>query len=186
MNKKGFFISLEGVDGCGKTTLIKALSKRLTEQGYTVTSLREPGGAPVSEAIRALLLDPSYTDMAPRTEALLYASARAQVCEQIIRPALSSSDFVIADRFIDSTIAYQGYGRGLDIAFLQQLNALCTDGLTPDLTLLLDIDPKIAQLRRADRESGSDRLEQEGLLFQQRIRKVICKSPVRIRNASFC
>lgn len=165
--QRGLFISLEGIDGCGKTTLKEQLENHLNKK-YEVLMVREPGGTEISEKIRGMLLDIRNEGMLARTEAFLYAAARSQLVEEIIRPALESGKVVIADRYMDSTIAYQGYGRGLDIDFLKELNTLCTAGLTPDLTLLLDIDPQEGQRRR--RQEIPDRLEKEGLDFQSRIR----------------
>lgn len=165
--KAGKFISLEGIDGCGKTTLKEQLEKHLSQK-YEVLMVREPGGTEISEKIRAMLLDIRNDGILARTEAFLYAAARSQLVEEVIRPALAAGEIVIADRYMDSTIAYQGYGRGLDVAFLQQLNQLCTAGLKPDLTLLLDIDPQEGQRRR--KKDIPDRLEKEGIDFQSRIR----------------
>lgn len=179
---KGKFISLEGIDGSGKTTLKEQLSIHL-EGKCELLMLREPGGTDISEKIRELLLDVHNEGILPRAEALLYAAARAQVVEEIIRPALNAGQLVIADRYLDSTIAYQGYGRGLDIDFLKKLNNLCTDGLKPDLTLLLDIDPAEGQRRR--QKDILDRLEKEGLGFQTRVRtgylKMQMEEPDRIK-----
>lgn len=180
--KKGIFISLEGIDGAGKTSLAKGMIP-LLEKNYDIVNIREPGGTLISEKIRDLLLDVRNSGMVSRTEAFLYASARSQVVEEVIRPALAEGKLVLADRFLDSTIAYQGYGRGIDLTFLQQLNELCTGGLKPDLTLLLDIDPKIGCRRRAG--ETPDRLEKEGLDFQARVRKGYLdlweKEPQRIK-----
>jgi dTMP kinase len=168
MAARGKFISLEGIDGCGKTTLREQLHDYFKGK-YEILILREPGGNEVSEKIRDMLLDIRNIGIRPRTEAFLYAASRSQLVEEMIRPALLAGKVVIADRYMDSTIAYQGYGRGLDIAFLQALNQLCTDGLKPDLTLLLDIDPREGQRRR--KKDIPDRLEKEGLAFQSRIRQ---------------
>lgn len=167
MKTSGRFISLEGIDGCGKTTLRDQLSDYLKEK-YEVLVLREPGGTEVSEKIRDMLLDVRNVGIRPRTEAFLYATARSQLVEEMILPALQEGKIVIADRFMDSTIAYQGYGRGIDIEFLKVLNLLCTGGLKPDLTLLLDIEPEEGQKRR--NKQTPDRLEKEGLEFQSRVR----------------
>lgn len=167
MKTSGRFISLEGIDGCGKTTLRDQLSDYLKEK-YEVIVLREPGGTEVSEKIRDMLLDVRNVGIRPRTEAFLYATARSQLVEEMILPALQEGKIVIADRFMDSTIAYQGYGRGIDIEFLKVLNLLCTGGLKPDLTLLLDIEPEEGQKRR--NKQAPDRLEKEGLEFQSRVR----------------
>jgi len=134
-----------------------------------VLSIREPGGNIISEKIRELLLDVTNQGITSRTEALLYAAARSQVVEQVISPALKTGKIVLADRYMDSTIAYQGYGRGLELAFLQELNQLCTGGLKPDLTLLLDLSSEEAWGRR--KKEIPDRLEKEGLVFQEKVRK---------------
>ncbi|HPT68945.1 MAG TPA: dTMP kinase [Syntrophomonas sp.] len=167
MKARGKFISLEGIDGCGKTTLREQLHDYLKDK-YEILVLREPGGTEVSEKIRDMLLDVRNVGITPRTEAFLYAASRSQLVEEMILPALQEGKMVIADRFMDSTIAYQGYGRGLDIEFLKELNQLCTGGLKPDLTLLLDIDPEEGQKRR--NKDIPDRLEKEGLEFQSRVR----------------
>lgn len=163
----GVFISLEGIDGCGKSSLKEGMLEFLLP--YDPLSLREPGGTEISERIRELLLDASNDGIHARTEAFLYASARCQLVESVIRPALQAGQIVIADRFMDSTLAYQGYGRGLPLDFLGQLNQLCTGGLAPDITLLLDLDPEEGQQRRA--QNVPDRLEKEGILFQTRVRQ---------------
>ncbi|MCX5780307.1 MAG: dTMP kinase, partial [Firmicutes bacterium] len=133
MQTRGVFISLEGIDGCGKTTLKEMLLARLGEK-YPVIGIREPGGTVISEKIRDMLLDVRNDGIIGKTEALLYAAARSQLVEEVIRPALTQGKIIIADRYLDSTIAYQGYGRGLELAFLEDLNRICTGGLKPDLT----------------------------------------------------
>lgn len=163
---KGTFITLEGIDGCGKTSLLAYLVNHLQEDN--LITIREPGGTAVSEKIREILLDTRNQDLTMKTEAFLYAAARSQLVEEIIQPALQTGGTVIADRYMDSTVAYQGYGRGLELNFIQQLNLLCTGGLKPDLTILLDITPELGWRRR--RDGHMDRLEQEGLEFQQRVR----------------
>jgi len=168
MASKGYFISLEGIDGCGKSTLKEALLRELGRT-HSVVGIREPGGTPVSEKIRDMLLDIRNSGIIGRTEALLYAAARSQVTAEVISPALSRGQIVIADRYLDSTIAYQGYGRGLDLKFLSALNQLCTGGIYPDLTLYLDLDPVEAYQRRQN--ESPDRLEQEGMEFQKRVRQ---------------
>ena len=164
---KGFFVSIEGIDGSGKTTFCSRLADRLAP--HQLVLIREPGSTVVSEKIRDLLLDAKNVGIKPRTEAMLYASSRAQLVEEIIIPALQLGKIVLADRYIDSTLAYQGYGRGMDLGFLQELNRLATTGITPDLTILLDLDPAVAKLRKNPEET--DRLEMEGLAFQQRVRE---------------
>jgi len=186
MNKKGLFISLEGIDGCGKSSLKMELEEFL--QPYSPVSIREPGSTVISEQIRQLLLDCHNDSIGHKTEAMLYASARCQLVDEIIIPALEAGRLVVADRYIDSTIAYQGCGRGIELEFLYNLNQLCTGGIEPDLTLLLDLDPLVALDRRADERP--DRLEQEGLEFQARVREgylqIARKNPARVKviNAS--
>ncbi len=177
----GLLISFEGIDGAGKTTQLVALRAWLEERGMEVVTLREPGGTAVSESIRTLLLD-VRNHIDPMAEALLYAAARAQLVSEMIRPALDRGVVVLADRFIDSTIAYQGYGRGLDLTALEQLNRLAARELEPDLTILLDIPATKA----FDRRQGTtpDRLESEGLEFQSRVRDgylILSRQQERIR-----
>ncbi|MDD2372886.1 MAG: dTMP kinase [Syntrophomonadaceae bacterium] len=170
MASRGIFISLEGIDGSGKTSLQESLKPYMEQNfGLEVLGIREPGGNIISEKIRELLLDAANQGITSRTEALLYAAARSQVVEEVISPALQAGKIVLADRYMDSTIAYQGYGRGLDINFLQELNQLCTGGLKPDLTLLLDLGSEEAWPRR--QKEIPDRLEKEGLTFQEKVRK---------------
>ncbi len=167
MSTRGVFISLEGIDGSGKTCVKDIILRQLA--GWEVLNIREPGGTATSEKIRAILLDCQNEGIKPLTEAFLYAAARAQLVEEVIRPALAAGKVIIADRFLDSTIAYQGYGRGLDRQMLTELNRLCTSGLKPDLTLLLDVDPEEGLRRRGG--ELPDRLEKEGLDFQRRVRE---------------
>jgi dTMP kinase len=155
-------ITVEGLDGAGKTTLVAGLSAALAERGEHVLVLREPGGVEVSERIRELLKDPAL-EIDPRAEALLYAAARAQLVAQELRPLLDAGATVLLDRFVDSSLAYQGAGRGLGVEAIRQLNAFGTGGLTPDRTLLLRIDPSDGLGRIADRPA--DRLEQEDVAF---------------------
>src|SRR5919108_1454196 len=152
----GVLITVEGLDGAGKTTLVAALSAALEERGERVVVLREPGGVEVSERIRDLLKDPAL-DIDPRAEALLYAAARAQLVAQELRPLLESGATVLLDRFVDSSLAYQGAGRGLGVEEIRSLNAFGTGGLAPDRTLLLRIDPARGRARIAGRPA--DRLE---------------------------
>lgn len=165
---QGFFISFEGIDGCGKTTQAQLLTSELEEQGYEVMLVREPGGTLIGERIRSLLLDPNCSEMSDECELLLYEASRAQLVEELIKPALKRGAIVICDRFFDSTYAYQHGGRGLDADLVNRCNELGSCGLVPQLTLLLDLDAPTA-LRRATK-GGADRLEAEGLAFQERVR----------------
>lgn len=167
MKARGRFIVLEGVEGVGKTTQWKQLSKRLRAVGHTVVEVREPGGPNVGEFIRELVLSTERT-IPPSTEALLFAASRAEVVSTVIQPALDRGDIVLVDRFLLSTYAYQGGGRGLDHSALRTINAFATGGLTPDVTLLLTL-PLDAALQRATLRSEPDRIEREDRSFHQRV-----------------
>src|SRR5512139_2850819 len=145
------FITLEGPEGSGKTSHIPYLVEYLREKGYTVFPTREPGGTSIGEQIREVIHDLKNVEMHPRAETLLYQAARAQIVEQVIRPRLAAGDIVLSDRYFDSTIAYQGYGHQQDLAQVRALVSYATGGLTPDLTILLDVDVEIG-LRRKTRE----------------------------------
>ncbi len=166
--KQGYFITLEGPDGCGKTTQLEFLADYIRSTGREVLTTREPGGVVSAEKIRKLLLDPKIK-LAPRAETLLYLAARAEHIYEKIRPALNDGKVVICDRFTDSTLVYQGFVRGLDMEMLHQLSTLATDGLEPDLTLLLDAPPQKLLVRRTER-GVQDRFENEGLAFQEKVR----------------
>lgn len=166
---RGTFITLEGADGCGKSTQVALLADAIQAAGREVVRLREPGGTSISEKIRALVLDPDNAEMAPECELLLVEASRAQLVRQVIEPALARGAVVLCDRFYDSTYAYQAAGRALDARVISQANALGSCGVTPDLTLVLDMDTKDA-LARATR-GGADRLEAEGVAFQERVRQ---------------
>ena len=163
----GLFIAFEGGEGTGKSTQAKRLADALSSRGYDVVLTFEPGATTLGRQMRQLLLDPANTQMAPRTEAMLYAADRAQHVGEVIRPALESGAIVITDRYVDSSLAYQGGGRTLDLAEVRRLSQWATDGLTPDLTVLLDVDPAVG-LERAT--GPGDRLEAETLAFHQRVR----------------
>ena len=163
------FISFEGIDYAGKTTQLKLLRERLQNAGITAQLLREPGGTDISEKIRHILLDKAHLDMHAKTEILLYAAARAQLVHQKIIPELEKGAYILADRFFDSTTVYQGYGRKLDLQFVEALNAFATSGLTPFKTILLDISPDVALQRRQDSGRTSDRLDAESRDFYQTI-----------------
>ncbi|MCW2276999.1 dTMP kinase [Heliophilum fasciatum] len=164
----GLFITFEGVDGAGKTTQAALVAEAFRRSGRKVLQTREPGGTPVSEAVRRLLLDPQY-QVDPLAEVLLYEAARAQLVAEVIRPALEAGEVVICDRFIDSTLAYQGYGRGMDCAMLELLNDRATAGLRPQVTLVLDVNPREGQARTGQRPA--DRMELAGYDFQVRVQQ---------------
>jgi dTMP kinase len=170
----GLFITFEGGEGSGKTTQLNALLAHLLSAGRDAVETRDPGGTSIGKQIRAVLLDPACGGMTPVVELLLYEASRAQVVHERIRPALAADRIVLCDRFTDSTVAYQGYGRGLDLTLIERLNTLATEGLRPDLTLLLDLDPAVGLLRAARRmtepHEGHDRIEGEVLAFHQRVR----------------
>jgi dTMP kinase len=161
---RGRLITVEGLDGAGKTTVVGGLAATLRERGQDVAVLREPGGVELSERIRALVKDPAL-DVHPRAEALLYAAARAQLVAERLEPLLADGRWVLLDRFVDSSLAYQGAGRGLGVEEIRELNAFATGGLAPDRTLLLRIDPAEGLARAAGRPEDADRLEREALAF---------------------
>ena len=170
----GLFITFEGGEGSGKTTQLQALLSYLRSRGWDPVDTRDPGGTCIGKQIRSLLLDRGNVGMVPATELLLYEASRAQLVHEIIRPALAAGRTVLCDRFTDSTVAYQGYGRGLDLELIARLSALTTDGLRPDVTFLLDLEPAVG-LRRArqrvtERKERHDRIEEEVLAFHQRVR----------------
>lgn len=165
---KGTFITFEGCEGAGKSTQIRLLSQYLAERGKECVVTREPGGSAISEAIRAVILDGKNTAMTDECEALLYAAARAQHLSDTVLPALEAGKTVLCDRYIFSSFAYQGYGRGLDMGFLRAVNSFALQGHMPDITLFLDIPPRSAFERKhgADR---NDRIEQAGEAFHARV-----------------
>jgi len=168
---RGLLITFEGPEGSGKTTIARWLSDSLQRQGYRVLLTREPGGTPLGEAIRQLLHSFEHADMTAQAEALLFCAARAQLVERVIRPFLAAGGIVVSDRYADSTLAYQGYGRGLDLEALRHLNRFATGGLEPDLTFLLDLEVEIGLARR--RAAGEDwtRLDAQSLAFHRRVRE---------------
>jgi dTMP kinase len=166
----GYFITLEGPDGSGKTTQARLLTEWLREQGYDVVLTREPGGTDIGDQIRAVLHDPHNTAMDARAEILLYSASRAQHVAQLIRPALAAGKIVISDRYAASTLAYQGHGRELDLETLQTITNFATGGLTPDLTLYLDIAPRTGLQRRQLSGEEWNRMDAEALGFHQRAR----------------
>ncbi|NDJ34305.1 MAG: dTMP kinase [Chloroflexi bacterium] len=149
------FITFEGPDGSGKTTQITLLANRLRQQGHVICITREPGGTSIGEQIRDVLHNHKNTELAPRTEVLLYTASRAQLVAEVIRPALAAGKIVISDRYYDSTFAYQGYGHGLDLDMLADLTQIATDGLAPDLTFYFALEPAEG-LRRRQQDDGSE------------------------------
>jgi dTMP kinase len=161
---RGTLITIEGLDGAGKSTLAKGLQRELATRGLTVELLREPGGVLLSERIRELVKDPAL-EVSAQAEALLYAAARAQLVHERLRPLLDQGALVLLDRFVDSSLAYQGAGRGLGIERVCAINLLATDGLAPDRTLLLRLPPATGRARQETRAQAPDRLEREGEAF---------------------
>jgi dTMP kinase len=179
----GLFVTFEGGDGAGKSTQIAALAERLRAGGYEVLTAREPGGTPIGEQLRAVMRKPAlarrffrqltqdtqWSRLEPMAELFLFEAARVQLVAELVRPALEHGAVVLLDRFTDSTLAYQGYGRGIDLASIRSVNALATENLRPDLTLLLDLDVELGLARNAD-ERGRDAIGQEARAFHERVR----------------
>lgn len=166
--KKGLFITFEGGDGSGKTTQINLLRDYIAGKGREVITVREPGGVPVSEKIREIILDRNNTEIHNITEMLLYAASRAQLVSQVILPALNDGKCVICDRFVDSSYVYQGFARELGIEVVKTVNDIATQKLVPDITFFIDLDPVIALKRRLDL-SKPDRLEMEDIAFHRKV-----------------
>lgn len=165
------FITFEGPEGSGKSTQIRRLAAVLEEQGVPVLVTREPGGTHIGNAIRAILLDPVHTEMSERAETLLFNAARAQIVDQVIRPALAAGQWVLCDRYADSTLAYQGYGHGQALDPLRRLGEYATGGLTPDVTFYLDIDVRVGlQRKRSGAVEEWNRMEEKTLAFHQAVR----------------
>lgn len=174
MEEKGLrtaqFISFEGIDGCGKSTLMEHLSRWLADAGIAHLRTREPGGSRLGEKIRGLLLDPANKQMDRRTEVLLYTASRAQLVHECILPAMERGEWVLTDRYIDATLAYQGFGRGLEIEPLRRIQMWATGGLQPHRTILLDCEADLAHGRMQGRGEHPDRMELESLAFHRRVR----------------
>jgi dTMP kinase len=166
--RQGYFITLEGPDGAGKTTQLALLGENAAALGIDLLFAREPGGTAVGDAVREVLLNPAFEEMVPLTEVFLYAAARAQLYRQILAPALAEGRLILCDRFIDSTLAYQVYGGQMDYDFVLQANLKAIDGRMPDKTFLLDIEPSCGLTRGAVR--CADRMERKPLAFHQRVR----------------
>ena len=178
----GKLITFEGIDGSGKSTQIQLLEAEFEKLGISYKIFREPGGTKLSEKIRKMLLDKENIELYSNAESLLFAAARAQLTAEQIKPAITKGEFVICDRFTDSTIAYQGYGRGLNINNLELINTIATDGLIPDITFILDIDPQKATERL--KTVNPDRMEAAGIDFFKKIRQGYCQ--IRKQNQSRC
>ena len=172
---QGIFITFEGIEGCGKTSQAHLLSQYLEKQGYKIVMTREPGGTPISEAVREVLLSTDFMKMHPRTELLLYLASRAQHVTEVITPALQDGKIIICDRFEDSTFVYQCYVRGIDLQTVEAMNHFATGGVSPQITFVLDVDPVEGLARAKSRNQRharkEDRLEREALEFHQRVRE---------------
>ena len=168
---KGIFITFEGIDGCGKSTQCEMLKNHLESIGKDFLFVREPGGTVIGERIREILLDKKNSQMTVRTELLLFEAARAQITDEVIKPALEEGKIVLCDRFFDSSSAYQGMARGMGMDFVGSLNMAATGGLKPDITFFFDITAEEALARRGKRGEASDRIELAGLKFQEDVRK---------------
>ncbi len=180
----GRLITIEGLDGAGKTTLATGLEVALRERGIDVELLREPGGVPAAERIRELVKDPGLR-IGPRAEALLYAAARAQLVEEAVEPALEAGSWVLLDRFVDSSLAYQGGGRELGVEEVRAINQFATGGLSADRTLLLLVEPALGLSRAGSRRAPPDRLEREPETFFERVgsaySELAARDPARVR-----
>jgi dTMP kinase len=183
---RGLFITFEGIDGCGKSTQLDLLAQQIKQRGFEVVVTREPGGTPLGEGIRQLLVSDVSVHVAPTTELLLYVAARAQHVAELIAPSLEAGRIVISDRYTDSTVAFQGYGRGLDPEMIEKLNQFATAGLVPDLTIVFDIDPALARARLDSRPVGGllGAFDEQHADFHQRMRegylKLAKEQPSRI------
>ncbi|MGI6308194.1 MAG: dTMP kinase [Dethiobacteria bacterium] len=190
--EKGLFISFEGPDGAGKTTQARMLKDRLEACGLQVVLTREPGGTPIGEEIRKLLLNPSFTEMTVTSEVLLYSAARAQLVSGLIRPALSRGDIVISDRYLDSSLVYQGFAGGEDLEMITGINLWATGKLLPEITFLLDLEARrgLERLQKEETDAGAgtwqgDRIEQKELDFHQRVRRGFLQLASRERERFF-
>ncbi|MBN2085194.1 MAG: dTMP kinase [Anaerolineales bacterium] len=170
-NAKGFFITLEGPEGSGKSTHASRLAEYLRSKGRDVLLTREPGGTAIGDQIRAVLNDHANAEMHPRAEILLFCASRAQLVSRMIRPHLARGGTVVCDRYADSTLAYQGYGHGLDLGILRTISAYATEGLMPEMTLLLDLPVEVGLARRRRSDSGWNRLDAFDVEFHRRVRQ---------------
>ena len=181
----GLFVTFEGVDGCGKSTQIKLLKEHLEKQGKKVILIREPGGTKISESIREIILSVENSEMVDNCEMLLYAAARAQLVEQVIKPNLEQGAIVFCDRFVDSSYVYQGFARGLGLEKVETINKIAMNNIEPDITLFFDIEPKVS-LQRRMKVSSADRIEKEKLDFHKKVyqgyKYLAQKYPERIKT----
>jgi dTMP kinase len=170
---RGLFITLEGMDGCGKSTQMEMLAQALESRGLDIIITREPGGTPVGESVRSLLVSDASVGIAATTELFLIVGARAQHVVELIKPNVAAGKMVISDRYTDSTVAFQGYGRGLDLSMIDRVNELATGGLRPDLTILFDLDPEVARSRLNARPMSGwmGAVDEEKLEFHTRVRE---------------
>ncbi|WP_125781948.1 dTMP kinase [Pseudoalteromonas rubra] len=168
---KGFMLVCDGSNGAGKTTVIQGIADYLEQQGYDVVLTREPGGTPIGEKVRSVILDPSTPEMGSMTELMLFGAARAQHVEEKIRPALEAGKVVISDRFDAATFSFQHYARGIDLETITTINELALGGFKPDMNLILDLDPQLGLQRVSQRGEGLDRLEDEKMEFLHRARE---------------
>ena len=171
VKKTGLFITFEGIEGCGKTTQMNLLADHLKKVGVSVLKTREPGGTKIGEEIREMLLNPDNKKMAKETEMLLYGASRAQHIKELIEPALKSGKIVLCDRYADSTLAYQGFGRNMGISLIRKTCPLSLGSIQPELTILLDLDVKAGLSRIKNRKGGNDRIEKEKIAFHNKVRK---------------
>lgn len=189
MSRSGYFITFEGIEGSGKSTQAEKLVQHLRQEGYPVEFVREPGGTVVGEAIRNVLADPTFTEITPLTEVLLLSASRSQLVEQYIRPQLGEGKIVVCDRFTDSTMAYQGYGGGVHFTQIREVTDMCTWGVRPDLTILMDIDPERGlgrvRTRSVETLTRMDRLENMDMGYHERVREgyleIASEEPFRFR-----
>lgn len=185
MAREGFFITLEGGDGSGKTTVLGRVAAYLQNHSMPYLITREPGGIEIAEKIRSIILDPAHTAMDARTEALLYAASRSQHLAEVVEPALKEGLTVLCDRFVDSSLVYQGYARGLGVEEVRSINQFATGGRMPDLTFYLDVDPEVGLSRiAANQDREVNRLDLESMAFHQKVREgyrqVVESDPQRI------
>lgn len=185
MKKKGILITLEGNEGCGKSTQIKLLRQTLKKEGYSVYLTREPGGTHIGNMVRHILLDPRNKEMTPECETLLYMASRAQLIEEVLKPKLEEGKIVLCDRWLDATLAYQGYGGGVDIEWIRSLGRAVTAGLAPKVTIFMDLPVEIG-LKRATSFKEADRMEQKKILFHKKVHagylQIAEKEPRRIKH----